>query len=69
MSTDAVEQACYTARMIQVLKAPVSVSLFFDHKARTVRLKRVIFDGTEYHLKKVGYHMPHREGRTLYHLF
>lgn len=55
--------------MIQVLSAPVSVSVFFDHKARTFRLKRVIFDGTEYKVKQIGYHMTHREGRILYHLF
>lgn len=55
--------------MIQKLSAPVSIELFFDHRKRSVMPVRVIFDGREHVIKKVGMHHTFRQGRTLYHVF
>jgi hypothetical protein len=55
--------------MIQKLKTPVTVSLVFDHRMRTVRPERLIFDGREYLVERVGLHHTYREGRILFHVF
>ncbi len=48
--------------MIQKLDAPVSV--IFSKFPR-----KVLFEGKEYLIKKLGYHHVYREGRTLFHVF
>jgi hypothetical protein len=55
--------------MIQKLKMPVTVTLVYDHRSRTVTPKLVIFDGREYPIIKTGMHHTYREGRTLFHVF
>lgn len=55
--------------MIQKLNVPVSVVSSFDHKTRRVGPLRVLFEGREHKIIKVGYHHTYREGRTLYHVF
>ncbi len=55
--------------MIQTLHVPVSVSLVFNHKTRALDLKKVLYDGTEYRIRRLGLHFTRREGRTLIHVF
>ncbi len=55
--------------MMQKLSAPVSVELFFDHRRRSVMPVRVVFDGREHMIQKVGLHHTFRQGRTLFHVF
>jgi hypothetical protein len=55
--------------MIQKISAPVSVSLVFDHRTRSVMPKEVIWDGRNYSILKVGLHHTYRAGRNLFHVF
>ncbi|MCL4398136.1 hypothetical protein M1403_03910 [Patescibacteria group bacterium] len=48
--------------MIQKIDLPVSVA-FTDSP------KKLLFEGREHLIKKVGYHHVFREGRTLFHVF
>ncbi len=60
---------CYSGGMIQTLHVPVSVTLKFDHKARALAITKVIYDGTEYRIRRIGLHFTRREGRSLIHVF
>ncbi len=55
--------------MIQKLDVPVSVLSVFDHRTRTTMPKKVLFDGREHKIIKIGFHHTFRDGRTLYHVF
>jgi len=55
--------------MIEKISAPVSVALTFDHKARKVYPKWVVWNGRLYPVLKIGLHHTYREGRNLYHVF
>ena len=55
--------------MRQIISAPVSVTLEYDSKLRTVFPKSVHWDGKDYLVTKVGYHHTFREGKTLFHVF
>ncbi len=55
--------------MIQKLQAPISVLLSSNHKTREVAPKKILFDGREYLIEKVGLHHTFRIGRTLFHVF
>lgn len=55
--------------MIQKLDLPVSVVSVFDHKTRTTIPKKVLFEGREHAISKIGFHHTFREGRVLYHVF
>jgi hypothetical protein len=55
--------------MIQKLHVPVSVVSVFDHKTRNVLPKKVLFEGREHEIIRVGYHHTYRNGRTLLHVF
>jgi hypothetical protein len=55
--------------MIQKLSLPISVTLNYDHKKRTVVPLQVLFEGQPYKIIKIGFHHVYREGRTLYHVF
>jgi hypothetical protein len=55
--------------MIQKISLPVSVISSYNHKARTVSPKKVLFEGVEHIIKHMGYHHTFRDGRTLYHVF
>jgi hypothetical protein len=55
--------------MIQKLKVPVTVISLFDHRKRVYAPTKVIFDGREFDVVKVGYHHTVRDGRTLLHVF
>ena len=55
--------------MIQKLSAPVSVTAVFDHKIRAFVPKKVLWEGREHTIIKVGLHHTFRQGRTLYHVF
>lgn len=55
--------------MIQKISAPVSVQLVYDHRKHTVTPKKLLWDGREHWLTKVGLHHTYREGRTLYHIY
>lgn len=53
--------------MIQKIKEPVSVTLFFGLKE--LMPKSLIWRGRFYPITKLGLHHSYREGRTLYHIF
>jgi hypothetical protein len=55
--------------VIQQLKVPVTVTSVFDHRKRIYTPTKVIFDGREFDILKVGYHHTYRDGRTLLHVF
>ena len=55
--------------MIQKISAPVSVDLVFDHRLRRVYPEKLIWDGQNYPINKVGLHHTFHQGRTLYHVF
>jgi hypothetical protein len=55
--------------MIQKISAPISVALVYNHKTREVRPCKVLWDGKEYLIKKIGLHHTLRQGRTLFHIF
>jgi hypothetical protein len=55
--------------MIQKIFAPISVTLVFDHRDRQVAPTRVIWEGREYPIIKIGLHHTYYSGRTLYHVF
>jgi hypothetical protein len=59
----------YKEDMVQKVRIPVSVNLFFDHRRRAVRPVEVVFDGKAYSVLQVGLHHTYREGRTLFHVF
>lgn len=41
----------------------------YDHKARQMTLLKLLYDGVEYRIVKLGMHYIEREGRTLRHVF
>lgn len=51
------------------MNLPVSVVSLFDHKTRTNWPKKILFEGREHEVVKVGFHHTFREGRTLFHVF
>lgn len=55
--------------MIQRISAPVSVTLIFNHRTRSVYPQSVTWDGRDYPITKVGLHHTFRQGRTLFHVF
>ncbi|HBC72777.1 MAG: hypothetical protein UX91_C0006G0065 [Candidatus Amesbacteria bacterium GW2011_GWB1_47_19] len=55
--------------MIQKISVPVSVDLSFNHHTRTVLPVRLIFEGRNHLIRRIGFHHVYREGRTLYHVF
>lgn len=55
--------------MLQQVKVPVSVTLKFDHKYRKTFPIKVLWEGKEYPITKLGLHHTYRQGRTLYHVF
>ena len=55
--------------MIQKLSAPVSVTAVFDHKKRMFVPVKVLWEGREHEVAKVGFRHTYRQGRTLYHVF
>ncbi|MFA6249931.1 MAG: hypothetical protein WC686_00315 [Candidatus Shapirobacteria bacterium] len=55
--------------MIQKISAPVSVVLTFSHRQRTVRPVKLVWDGHEHVITKIGFHHTYWQGRTLYHVF
>lgn len=55
--------------MIQSVKAPVSVTLIYDHRRRLAYPSQVTWEGRDYRIEKVGYHHTYRQGRTLIHVY
>lgn len=55
--------------MIQKLDVPVSVVAVFDHKKRSFVPKKVLFEGREHLIEKIGFHHTFRDGRVLNHVF
>jgi hypothetical protein len=55
--------------MIEKIKAPVSVSLIFNHKTRSTYPSSLRWDGKTYKINKIGMHHTYRTGRTLIHVF
>ncbi len=55
--------------MIQKIKAPISVSLLFNHQIRKVAPASLAWEGKVYKVTKIGLHHTYRSGRTLFHVF
>ena len=55
--------------MIQKISAPISVQLVYDHRHHTVLPRKLLWDGREYPVTKVGLHHTYRQGRTLFHIY
>lgn len=55
--------------MIQNIKAPISVITKYDHKRRSVSPVKVLWEGRQYHIIKIGLHHTYTDGRILYHVF
>lgn len=55
--------------MIQDIKAPITVHLFYDHKSNKAYPYKIKWDGIDYKTKSVGYHYSYRNGKNLYHVF
>jgi hypothetical protein len=55
--------------MIQKIDAPVSLIFSFNHRLRTVSPRKILWNGREYFITKVGLHHTFREGQTLHHIF
>lgn len=55
--------------MIQKIDIPVSVVSLFDHKKRSFVPKKVLFEGREHLIEKIGFHHTYRDGRALNHVF
>ena len=55
--------------MIQQVKVPVSVTLKFDHRHRKSFPTKILWEGKEYPIIKLGLHHTYYQGRTLHHIF
>ena len=55
--------------MLQQVKVPVSVTFKFDHRHRKSFPVKVMWEGRDYPIKKIGLHHTYRQGRILYHVF
>ena len=51
------------------IDAPVSVVSSFNHRLRAVAPRKLLWNGREYFITKVGLHHTFRQGQTLYHVF
>jgi hypothetical protein len=59
----------YIDFMIQKLDAPISVVLVYNHHARRVEVAKILWEGREYKVNKLGLHHVFRKGETLFHVF
>jgi len=55
--------------MIQTIDAPISVTLAYDHRKRVSCPSKLLWEGREYTITKLGLHHTYRQGRTLMHVF
>jgi hypothetical protein len=55
--------------MIQKLCAPISVALVYNHKTRTVKPVKVMWENHSYTITRIGLHHTVRQGKTLLHIF
>jgi len=55
--------------MIITIDAPISVNLYFDHLKRQSYPEKLIWEGREYAVVKIGLHHTYRQGRTLFHVY
>lgn len=55
--------------MIQKVQAPISVAFVYNHKTRSSKPVKVIWEGRMYAIIRIGLHHTVRAGRTLYHIF
>ena len=55
--------------MIQDIKAPISVFLHYNHRKNTASPVKLLWEGREYLIKKLGLHYSFRKGKTLFHVF
>jgi len=55
--------------MIQDIKAPITTYLVYDHKKNVALPAKVIWEGREYKITKIGMHYRYRVGNTLMHVF
>lgn len=55
--------------MIQKVDLPITVVSVFDHKKRSAIPAKLIYEGREHKIEKVGMHHTYRDGRILFHVF
>jgi hypothetical protein len=55
--------------MREKVDVPVSVGLYFDHKRRRVFPVKILWEGKEYRVEKVGMYHSYWEGKILHHVF
>ena len=55
--------------MIQKIDAPISVISKYDHRQKKTTPVKVMWEGREYQIVKIGLHHQYRKGRTLFHVF
>jgi hypothetical protein len=55
--------------MIQDIKAPISVFLTYNHRTNLVYPAKLVWDGREYKVQKVGLHYSFKTGKALFHVF
>jgi hypothetical protein len=55
--------------MIQKMIAPISVALVYNHKTRSVKPVKVVWENRSYTVTRIGFHHTLRQGRTLFHVF
>ena len=55
--------------MQERVSSPVSVTLIFNHRTRSVYPQSLTWDGRDYTIVKVGLHHTFRQGKTLFHVF
>lgn len=55
--------------MIQDIKAPITVYTVYGHRKGIVSPVKLVWDGRDYTVGKIGLHYSYRKGKTLFHIF
>jgi hypothetical protein len=55
--------------MIQDIKAPITTQLIYDHKKNKAYPTKLLWDGNEYKINKIGMHYTYKNGNNLIHVF
>jgi len=55
--------------MLQDIKAPITTYLLYDHRKNLALPVKLLWDGREYKITKLGLHYTYRTGNTLNHVF
>lgn len=55
--------------MIHDIEAPITTYMIYDHKKKVAVPAKVLWQGREYKITKIGMHYRYRIGDTLMHVF